>query len=126
MLHHLALCSRDLAAATLMYDKLLLQLGYHRFLTNERVCGWIGAEPEILIYAARDPTVAPHRLYNPGIHHVAFCVNSCAEVDLVHDVALRARFRILESPKFYPSYSATYYAVFFEDLDGIKLEVVLP
>lgn len=60
----------------------------------------------------------------PGIHHLAWSVDSRAEVDRVHTLLRDAGVRILDAPTLYPEYSADYYAVFFEDPDGIKLEVL--
>jgi len=31
---------------------------------------------------------------------------------------------IVDAPKFYPQHGEKYYALFFKDLDGIKLEIV--
>lgn len=65
----------------------------------------------------------PYDRYAVGVHHVAFEVGSREEVD--ERVAfLRDRGVEIESgPKEY-DYSPGYYAVFFYDPDGIKLEIV--
>jgi glyoxylase I family protein len=65
----------------------------------------------------------PFELYAPGLHHVAFAVETHADVDAAHAGAVAARATILHPPRYWPQYSATYYATFFLDPDGFRLEV---
>ena len=62
-------------------------------------------------------------LYAPGLHHVSFVVESRDEVDGVHDRAGEAGAEILHKPKLWPQYHPEYYATFFLDPDGFRLEV---
>jgi catechol 2,3-dioxygenase-like lactoylglutathione lyase family enzyme len=62
-------------------------------------------------------------LYAPGLHHLAFAVESREEVDGVHDRASAGGARILHPPKLWPQYHPEYYATFFLDPDGFRLEV---
>jgi catechol 2,3-dioxygenase-like lactoylglutathione lyase family enzyme len=62
-------------------------------------------------------------LYAPGIHHVAFAVESRADVDGVHAAALTAGATVLHAPRVWPEYAADYYATFFLDPDGFRIEV---
>lgn len=54
---------------------------------------------------------------------VALRVASRAAVDRVADAAIREGASAFEPPQFCPEYSERYYATFFEDADGNKLEV---
>lgn len=70
-----------------------------------------------------------HRSYHrkaTGINHLAFRLQSRREVDTFVDDFLRPRGieSLYGSPKVYPEYAADYYAVYFEDPDRIKLEVM--
>jgi glyoxylase I family protein len=65
----------------------------------------------------------PFELYAPGLHHVAFAVDTHADVDAAHAGAVAARATIQHPPRYWPQYSATYYATFFLDPDGFRLEV---
>ena len=61
--------------------------------------------------------------YRVGLHHLAFRADSRAAVD-ERALWLRELDAEIESgPEEYP-YSPGYYAVFFADPDGIKLEIV--
>lgn len=65
--------------------------------------------------------------YAPGLHHMAFHAESRAAVDAIHDAVRAAGGTVLDPPFDYsgrPGYEEGYYAVFFADPDGIKLEVL--
>ncbi len=62
-------------------------------------------------------------LYAPGLHHLAFAVESHDDVDGVHERVLEAGGEVLHAPRFWPQYHPAYYATFFLDPDGFRLEV---
>jgi catechol 2,3-dioxygenase-like lactoylglutathione lyase family enzyme len=62
-------------------------------------------------------------LYAPGFHHLALAVESRDDVDRAHDAARAAGAEILHAPRVFAQYSDNYYATFFLDLDGFRLEV---
>ncbi|MBA4757103.1 MAG: VOC family protein [Sphingosinicella sp.] len=126
LIHHIDLNASDLAASKRVYGLLLGALGY-TCVRDDGECEWDIRTPQgfasIGLRQAR--LLAPaHERYAPGIHHLAWSVDSRAEVDRIHVLLRDAGTRILEAPALYPEYSADYYAVFFEDPDGIKLEVL--
>jgi hypothetical protein len=45
-------------------------------------------------------------------------------VDRFHEFLVREGIPVLDAPAEYPEYGAGYYAVFFADPDGMKLELV--
>jgi catechol 2,3-dioxygenase-like lactoylglutathione lyase family enzyme len=55
---------------------------------------------------------------------IAFAVAQETDVDAAARAAVEAGARNVEGPGFHPEYGDDYYAVFFEDLDGNKFEVV--
>jgi catechol 2,3-dioxygenase-like lactoylglutathione lyase family enzyme len=59
----------------------------------------------------------------PNENRIAFWADSRAAVDEVAEVVRRAGGKNLEGPELCVDYSPGYYAVFFEDPDGNKLEV---
>ena len=70
-----------------------------------------------------DAHPVPHDRYAVGLHHVAFIAGSREEVDERAEW-LRARAADIESDPREYDYMPGYYAVFFYDPDGIKLEIV--
>ncbi len=55
---------------------------------------------------------------------IAFAVAQTTDVDAAAHAATDAGARNVEGPGFHPEYGDDYYAVFFEDFDGNKFEIV--
>jgi catechol 2,3-dioxygenase-like lactoylglutathione lyase family enzyme len=70
-----------------------------------------------------DSRALPYDRYAVGVHHVAFRVGSRTEVDQRAEW-LRAVGAEIESGPAEYGYSEGYYAVFFYDPDGLKLELM--
>ena len=62
--------------------------------------------------------------YIPGLHHLAFRAASRADVDGLYQLLRDIDAKVLDPPAEYPHYAPGYYAVFFTDPDGLKLEFV--
>jgi catechol 2,3-dioxygenase-like lactoylglutathione lyase family enzyme len=62
-------------------------------------------------------------LYAPGFHHFAITVERKIDVDLAYEAAVAAGAGILHPPRLWPVYHTDYYATFFEDPDGFRVEV---
>ncbi len=62
-------------------------------------------------------------LYAPGLHHLAFAVETRADVDAAHAAAVAAGADVLHAPRLFPQYRADFYATFFRDPDGFRIEV---
>jgi catechol 2,3-dioxygenase-like lactoylglutathione lyase family enzyme len=65
----------------------------------------------------------PFELYAPGLHHIAFAVESRSDVDAAHTAAAGAGATVLHEPREWPQYRSEYYATFFLDPDGFRIEV---
>jgi catechol 2,3-dioxygenase-like lactoylglutathione lyase family enzyme len=127
--HHVDLTVKDPKASRAFYDAVLGFMGYRRVKDFD-----IGFEYElalpnqtlsIAILTARGPNAArPHDRYAPGLHHVAWAAHSREDVDSMHELLRGIGATILDAPAHYPQYSPGYYAVFFADPDGLKLEYV--
>ena len=126
---HLDLVVTDLDGSLRFYVELLRPLGYVRTAEIE------GEQGERVIYVGRPGgwgSVSVREAkgrreydrYDVGIHHIAF---SAARRSVVDERAewLRANGHEIESgPEEHDEYMPGYYAVFFYDPDGIKLEIV--
>jgi glyoxylase I family protein len=130
-IHHLDLVVSNLERSLAFYRELLGPLGYVREgeIAGERgervvYLGHISAITAIGLREARsDAHGPPYDRYAIGAHHVAFGAPSR---DVVEERAawLRARGAEIESEPREYDYIPGYYAVFFADPDGIKLEIV--
>lgn len=121
-LHHIDITVTDLEASTRFYDFCLIEMGFRRMGDVEEGPLWAGEYLEFGLQLAK--FTALHNRDAPGLHHLAFAAVSRSAVD---DLFLKLQTRhvvILDKPAFYEKYTAGYYAVFFLDPDGIKLEYV--
>lgn len=126
-LHHLALTASDPKASFALYDAVLHELGYAFHKQSEEGFSWRlvtdTAKLEIdLVYAK--PGAPKHDRYAPGLHHLAWRMESRAAVDRMHQLLVTLGADVLDAPAEYPQYNEGkgYYAVFFADRDGLKLE----
>ena len=62
-------------------------------------------------------------LYAPGFHHLALTVETRDDVHTAHAAAVEAGATVLHPPQPWPQYHPDYYATFFEDPDGFRIEV---
>jgi catechol 2,3-dioxygenase-like lactoylglutathione lyase family enzyme len=65
-----------------------------------------------------------HDRYSAGLHHIAWNAASREDVDAMHAHLLSIGANITDPPAEYPKYGPGYYAIFFTDPDGLKLEYV--
>ena len=122
-LNHVVLTVNDLAKSRAFYDRLLPQLGHRLIFEEDDSFGFQSADGMKLLFAqAREH--ATFDRYHVGLHHLAFQAPDRAFVDAVHAKLVEWGATILDPPAAYPQYEKGYYAVFFLDPDGMKLEVV--
>ena len=125
--HHIDLSVSDVAAARRVYGPVLEFLGYTMVKDRPDGCEWDlqGREPFGASIGIRVATSGGgHDRYAPGLHHLAWRVESRQAVDAAHALLVEHGIPVLDPPAHYPQYSGDYYAVFFADPDGLKLEIV--
>jgi len=113
---HIDLRAPRLADVTPFYEMLLPALGFTR---DARVDGWLqfeAADNEITEFFG--VTESPDHV--PNENRIAFWAESNSEVDRLAEIAQRAGAQNIEGPM---PYEPGYYAVFFEDPCGNRLEV---
>jgi glyoxylase I family protein len=125
--HHVDLVVSSIERSLPFYTELLAPLGYHRVGEVEGERGetiWYisGLGTAIGLREAQSESDAYDR-YRVGLHHLAFEADSRGIVD---DRAawLRSYGAEIESEPQEYAYIPGYYAVFFYDPDGLKLEIV--
>jgi catechol 2,3-dioxygenase-like lactoylglutathione lyase family enzyme len=119
-LDHIDLRVTNLKRAHKFYSELLPPLGFIRDRSGRRwgifyAAG--GDKPEAFFGFTQD------RHHQPNGTRIAFWAESRAEVDRLARLVRKIGGRNLEGPELCRSYSRGYYAFFFEDPDGNKLEV---
>jgi glyoxylase I family protein len=125
--HHVDLVVSSIERSLPFYRELLGPLGWHRLSEVEGERGETifylhGPACSIGLREAQSESDAYDR-YRVGLHHLAIEAFSRAAVDERADW-VRANGMLLESEPQEYTYSPGYYAVFFYDPDGLKLEIV--
>ena len=121
---HIYLAVSDFARSEAFYDAIMRALGQHKgdkVIAGEPHAHYLGPQFQLTLRPAK--TRKPHDPYAPGLHHLCFQVEAAADVDLCFD-KLRALGIEVSEPRRYPEYHPEYYAIFFEDPDSIRLEIV--
>jgi catechol 2,3-dioxygenase-like lactoylglutathione lyase family enzyme len=119
-LDHIDLRVRNFDRAKEFYGQLLPALGFTRDRSDQE-WGTLytvgGDQPPVFFGFTEDPQ------HQPNGNRMAFWADSRSEVDEIAELLRRIGAQKLEGPELCKEYSPGYYAVFFEDPDGNKLEV---
>lgn len=126
MLGHLGINVPDLSAARNYYDALLPLLGFEPFLYADDEFAYKPAENKpgtyLFFYPAAEPgEYSAHRI---GLQHLAFIVARRSLVDAVHAHVNDIGGTVIHAPQHFPQYPGHYYATFWYDPFGIKIEAV--
>lgn len=117
---HIDLRVTDMERAKKFYRKFLPQLGFthekpgryfHTFFSA------VGAQPSEFF------GLSPDKNHKPNRTRIAFWADTRQEVDRIAKLVREAGGKKLEGPEVCKTYSPGYYAFFFEDPDGNKLEI---
>jgi catechol 2,3-dioxygenase-like lactoylglutathione lyase family enzyme len=121
---HVYVAVGDLDRSIAFYDPVMRLLGFRRGnfpIAGERHVHYFNRETQYTLRPARSD--APHDPYRPGLHHLCFRVPTRLDVDAIA-AELGALGVAASPPRVYPEYADDYYATFFTDPDGIRLELV--
>jgi catechol 2,3-dioxygenase-like lactoylglutathione lyase family enzyme len=118
---HLVLSVGDFARSKRFYDKLLRFLSFKLKYDYSDMAGWSNAKTLFWIAAADAPgRKRRYRKGDMGFHHYAFELSSRRDIDALGAFLEKNDMRVLDPPGEY--YARNYYAVYFADPDGMKLE----
>ena len=127
-IHHVDIVVSSIERSLPFYRDLLGPLGWHGVSEVQGERGetiWYlwGPGSSVGLRQATTPRETPFDRYEVGLHHLAFEAASRAKVDERADWLVAQGMQIESGPEEY-WYSPGYYAVFFYDPDGMKLEIV--
>ncbi|HVK80442.1 MAG TPA: VOC family protein [Verrucomicrobiae bacterium] len=135
-IHHIDLTVKDAHASRAFYESVLGFMGYRLsspiadfdpaqhngydfdLRDGDKFCS-IG-----ILSARGEHADRTHNRYSSGLHHIAWNAASRGDVDAMHAHLQSIGANITDPPADYPKYGPGYYAVFFTDADGLKLEYV--
>jgi catechol 2,3-dioxygenase-like lactoylglutathione lyase family enzyme len=123
-LDHLYLAVHDIARSQAFYDPVMQALGFKKgdfAIGGEPHAHYFNRCMQISLRPAR--STALHDPYAPGLHHLCLQLRDEAAVDAAART-LAALGVTVTVPARYPQYAPDYYALFFEDPDGLRFELV--
>ncbi len=117
---HIDLRVKDFRQAMKFYEKLLPALG---FTCNRSAGKWatfysVGSDKPLEFFG-----FTQDRQHQPNGTRIAFWADTRAGVDRIAKLVKKIGGQNLEGPELCRAYSRGYYACFFEDPDGNKLEI---
>jgi len=123
-LEHIDIVVSDLERSGEFWSAFLKDLGYKQYARSATGWSWTNDESTIFLLPAEpqylDP---PYHRKRVGMNHLAFAVSSQRQVD---SLAAGLKLRGVELLYGGPRAGRKTYALFFEDPDRIKIEVVAP
>lgn len=127
LLHHIELYVSDLKASTEFWGWLLEELGYTLFQEWETGKSWRLEDTYIVFVQAEERFLdKPYHRSRVGLNHLAFHASSRQHIDQMTDQLKDKSVTILYQNQHPFAGGGTHYAVYFEDPDRIKVELVAP
>jgi len=123
--NHLALHVSDLDRSEKFYDPVCTFLGYHKHVRSGACILYRSSHGIGDLILLRTRKAGQGKSYDreaPGFSHLAWDAESRKQVDDLHRLLKKHRATILDAPC-EMNYSRGYYAVWFQDPDGMKLEL---
>ncbi len=118
---HLVLSVGDFERSKAFYGKLLQFLGFKLKYDYADMAGWSNGKTLFWIAAADEQgRKLKYRKGDIGFHHYAFELSSRNDVDALGAFLDANAMNVVDPPGEY--YGSNYYAVYFTDPDGMKLE----
>jgi catechol 2,3-dioxygenase-like lactoylglutathione lyase family enzyme len=116
---HIDLRVKDRRRAQRFYEQVLPAIGFTREQSDEKYgCFYVPGDGKPPFFCfEEDPN------HKPNGTRISFWADTREEVDRVAEVVRRVGGQVLEGPELCRDYTPDYYALFFEDPDGNKLEI---
>lgn len=125
---HLGINVPDLELARAYYAEVMPLVGFESFLDASDEFAYMPAHGKRGTYLFFYETVGDASPYSVdttvGLQHLAFMMRDRASVDRVHDWVTASGGISLEAPRVFSQYPQPYYATFWFDPFGLKLEAV--
>lgn len=127
LLHHIELYVSDLNRTVEFWGWLLEELGYTPFQKWQSGQSWKLAETYIVFVQTEDRFLdIPYHRCRVGLNHLAFHAKSRQHIDTLTKQLKERNINILYTDKHPFAGGESHYAVYFEDPDRIKVELVAP
>lgn len=125
VVHHIEIYVKNLETTRLFWDWLMQELKYDVYQEWEFGVSYKLATTYIVFVEVEEQHIEPsfHRC-KPGLNHLAFALESTHDVDEMTKKLKEKGITILYEDRHPYAGGQNYYAVFFEDYDRLKVELV--
>ncbi len=126
--NHLQIYVSNKNASFPFYKDLLEYLGFKEIYSDDVTLGFDNGQISFWVNKTQHKYIQnKYHRKNTGLNHLAFSVSSKEDVDMFYKDFLKGKNiqTLYQTPKYFPEYCDKYYAVYFEDPDRIKLEVMV-
>jgi Lactoylglutathione lyase and related lyases len=125
MLHHLELNVANLEQSVAFWGWLLEYLGYQVYQTWDNGRSWqLGATYLVLVQVEEPFSETSYHRKQVGLNHLAFQVETTDEVDQIAQLLVENNIQMLYQERYPYAGGPKHYAVYFEDPNRIKVEIV--
>lgn len=126
MLHHIELYVSNLSKTRTFYDQLMPYLGYTLYQEWNEGFSYQSSDGTYLVFVQVSDKYLAHGYHRQriGLNHLAFRVDTIHTVDTLRQLLLEKGVPLLYDDRYPYAGGPNHYAVFFEDPDRLKLEVV--
>ncbi|MGV3489211.1 MAG: VOC family protein [Tuberibacillus sp.] len=127
LLHHVEFYVSDLTRSEAFWRWLLERFGYKEYQRWDQGISWkLDDTYLVFVQADKDFMDIPFHRRRVGLNHLAFYAESRMDVDHLTEQLRKRGVRILYEDRHPFAGGPDHYAVYFEDPDRIKVEVVAP
>ncbi|MCG8397745.1 VOC family protein [Bacillus atrophaeus] len=125
-MHHIELYVSDLEASKRFWGWFLGELGYEPFQKWDSGISW-KKDDFYLVFVQTEERFLEQRFHRRriGLNHLAFHAESREQVDMMTEKLLERGYHVLYRDR-HPYAGGAHYAVYAEDPDRIKVELVAP
>ncbi|MGM7703595.1 VOC family protein [Pseudalkalibacillus sp. Hm43] len=127
LIHHIELYVSDLQKSLDFWDWLLSELGYSEYQKWEQGKSYkLSDSYLVFVQTEKKYMDVPYHRCRVGLNHLAFHAESREHVDQLTKALKKKGIEILYEDRHPYAGGINYYAVYFEDPDRIKVEIVAP
>jgi catechol 2,3-dioxygenase-like lactoylglutathione lyase family enzyme len=127
MLHHVEINVSDIKKSSTFWNWFLEDLGYSSYQKWEKGQSWRLGETYLVFVQTEERFLEiPYHRSRVGLNHLAFHASSREHVNQITEKLTEKGMTILYPDRHPYAGGEDYYAVFFEDPDRIKVELVAP
>ncbi|MFY0544271.1 VOC family protein [Brevibacillus sp. H7] len=125
LLHHIEIYVSDLERSAIFWGWFLQELGYTPYQEWEKGRSWKLNDTYLVFVQAEEKYLdMPYHRCRVGLNHLAFYASSRKDVDRMTEQLQKRNVKILYQDKHPFAGGDHHYAVYFEDPDRIKVELI--